>query len=87
MKAPLPGASLSKPDLFASEFLSYMPLPRMPMSRDAQLLEYLSLLRYGTTDRYHVRAPLLNFTTIAKVVKLKASTCAYLLKQYRKPLS
>ena len=64
-----------------------MPLPRMPLSRDARLLEYLSLLRYGTTDRYHARAPLLNYTTIAKVVKLKASTCAYLLKQYRKSLA
>ncbi|TNV74642.1 hypothetical protein FGO68_gene16122 [Halteria grandinella] len=62
-----------------------MPRPRMPLSRDARLLEYLSLLRYGTTDRFHQRKPLLNCTSIAKIVQLKPSTVQYLIKVYQRP--
>jgi hypothetical protein len=63
-----------------------MPRYRLPLSRDAALHAYLSLLRYGTTERYHQRAPVLNLTAISKLTGLKHKRISDLLKVYQAPV-
>ena len=58
-----------------------MPLsPRLPHCQDQAFLEYLLLLRYGsTTDINHLQ-PVLNITSVARVVNKPVSSVAKLLK-------
>ena len=47
---------------------------RLRMTEDQQLIDYLLLLRFGTSDPGHVPIFVLNFASISKVVKMPAST-------------
>ena len=49
------------------------------MSQDAQLIEYLLLLRFGTKVPHPHDKPLLNLTAIAKMVKKPVATIRNLI--------
>ena len=53
--------------------------PRVPMTQDKNLLKYLLILRYGSARGSMRRPPILNFTSIAKVVDLPVETVRRLL--------
>ena len=42
---------------------------RLRMTEDQQLIDYLLLLRFGTSDPDHAPRPVLKFASISKVVK------------------
>ena len=42
---------------------------KLRMTEDQQLIDYLLLLRFGTSDPGHSLRPVLNFVSISKVVK------------------
>jgi len=60
-----------------------MPRSDLPMSRDQQLLSYLSLLRYGSDDPLHKGPRYLSYKAISHLTGVKAGTIFHLLKQYR----
>jgi len=64
-----------------------MPRSDLPMSRDQQLLSYLSLLRYGSDDPLHKGPRYLSYKAISHLTGVKAGTIFHLLKQYREPAS
>ncbi len=44
--------------------------PSYPMTQDQELIDYLLLLRFGTSDLAATYSPIMNFASIAKVVKM-----------------
>ena len=42
---------------------------KLRMAEDPQLVDYLLLLRFGTSDPGHAPRPVLNFASISKVVR------------------
>ena len=50
------------------------------MTEDPQLVDYLLLLRFGTSDAGQAPRPVLNFTSILKVVRKPVSTIRDLIK-------
>ena len=53
--------------------------PRVPMSKDRDLLTYLLVLRFGSAKGSMRRAPILNLTSIATLVRLPVETVRRLL--------
>ena len=53
--------------------------PRVPMTRDKDLLTYLLILRYGSARGSVRKAPILNLTSIAKALDLPLATVRRLL--------
>ena len=53
--------------------------PRVPMSKDKDLLTYLLILRYGSAKGSMRRPPILNFKSIATIVHLPVQTVRRLL--------
>jgi len=49
------------------------------MTEDPMLISYLILLRYGTVKDAHLRPPILNYASIAKVVKKPLQTVRRLI--------
>ena len=47
---------------------------RLRMTEDPQLVDYLLLLRFGTSDPGQAARPVLNFASISKVVRKPVST-------------
>ena len=45
-----------------------------PRSRDPELMKYLLLLRYGTSDDPDPRKPVLNLRTVARIAKVPVAT-------------
>ena len=54
---------------------------RLRMAEDPQLVDYLLLLRFGTGDPGQAARPVLNFASIAKVVRKPVSTVRDLIKR------
>ena len=54
---------------------------RLRMTEDPQLVDYLLLLRFGTSDPGHAPRPVLNFASISKVVRKPVSTIRDLIKR------
>ena len=54
---------------------------RLRMAEDPQLVNYLLLLRFGTSDVGQAARPVLNFTSISKVVRKPVSTIRDLIKR------
>ena len=50
------------------------------MIEDQQLIDYLLLLRFGTCDVGQASRPLLNYASIAKIMKKPVSTITDLIK-------
>jgi hypothetical protein len=50
------------------------------MTEDQQLVDYLLLLRFGTCDVGEASRPLLNYASIAKIMKKPVSTITHLIK-------
>ena len=53
----------------------------MGIAEDPQLVDYLLLLRFGTSDPGHAARPVLNFASISKVVRKPVSTIRDLIKR------
>ena len=53
---------------------------KLRMIEDQQLIDYLLLLRFGTCDVGQAPRPLLNFASIAKIMKKPLSTIRDLIK-------
>ena len=56
-------------------------LQRLRMTEDPQLVDYLLLLRFGTSDPGQAPRPVLNFTCISRVVRKPVSTIRDLIKR------
>ena len=54
---------------------------RLCMTEDQQLIDYLLLLRFGTSDPGQAPRPVLNFASISKVVRKPVSTIRDLIKR------
>ena len=54
---------------------------RLLMTEDQQLIDYLLLLRFGTSDPGHAPRPVLNFVSISKVMRKPVSTIRDLIKR------
>jgi hypothetical protein len=57
--------------------MSLLRLPRpakVPLSQDQAFLDYLLLLRFGSADNPDTAHPILNFTSIAKLVNRPLAT-------------
>ena len=54
---------------------------RLRMAEDQQLIIYLLLLRFGTSDPGHAARPVLNYASISKVVRKPVSTIRDLIKR------
>ena len=54
---------------------------RLRMTEDQQLIDYLLILRFGTSDPGHAPRSVLNFASISKVVKKPVSTIKDLIKR------
>ena len=54
---------------------------RLRMTEDPQLVDYLLLLRFGTSDPGQAARPVLNFASISKVVRKPVSTIRDLIKR------
>ena len=54
---------------------------RLRMAEDPQLVDYLLLLRFGTSDPGQAPRPVLNFASISKVVRKPVSTVRDLIKR------
>ena len=50
------------------------------MTEDQQLVDYLLLLRFGTSDVGEASRPLLNYASIAKFMNKPVSTITHLIK-------
>ena len=55
--------------------------PKLRMTEDQQLIDYLLLLRFGTSDVGQAARPVLNYVSISKVVRKPASTVRDLIKR------
>ena len=53
---------------------------KLRMTEDQQLIDYLLLLRFGTSDVGQATRPELNFVSISKVVKKPVSTIRDLIE-------
>ena len=51
------------------------------MTEDQNLIDYLLLLRFGTSDPGHAPRSVLNFASISKVVRKPVSTIRDLIKR------
>jgi len=60
-----------------------MPPRQLALARDQQLHSYVSLLRFGTTQRFHNNKPLLSYKAIAKIAGIKEHIVPYILRIYR----
>ncbi len=60
-----------------------MPPRQLALARDPQLHSYVSLLRFGTTERFHNNKPLLSYRAIAKIAGIKEHIVPYVLRLYR----
>ena len=60
-----------------------MPPRQLALARDPQLHSYISLLRFGTTERFHDNKPLLSYRAIAKIAGVKEHIVPYVLRLYR----
>ena len=54
---------------------------KLRMTEDQQLIDYLLLLRFGTSDVGQAPRPELNYTSISKVVKKQVSIIRDLIKR------
>ena len=54
---------------------------KLRMTEDQQLIDYLLLLRFGTCEVGQASRPLLNFASIAKIIKKPLSTIRDLIKR------
>ena len=54
---------------------------RLRITEDQQLIDYLLLLRFGTSDPGQAPRPVLNFASISKVVRKPVSTIRDLIKR------
>ena len=54
---------------------------RLRMTEDPQLVDYLLLLRFGTSDVSQAARPVLNYASISKVVRKPVSTIRDLIKR------
>ena len=52
----------------------------MRMTENQVLIDYLLLLRYGCTDAPHLKRPILNYSTIARITRKPVSTIRDLIK-------
>lgn len=58
-----------------------MPLPaKVPLTQDQDFLNLLLLLHYGSIDCSKYQKPVLNISSVARIVRKPASTVAELLK-------
>ena len=58
-----------------------LSLQKLRMTEDQQLIDYLLLLRFGTSDVGQADRPVLNFASISKVVRKPVSTIRDLIKR------
>ena len=71
-----------KPNLTLKTILKARKAARVntPMRYDPQLLSYVHLLRFGTKESPDHSKPLLNYQSIAKMIKLPVTTVIELVK-------
>ena len=53
----------------------------IPLCHNKDLIEYLLILRYGLKSKRNFSKPILNISSISKLIKLSHTTVSYLLNK------